>query len=131
MFMNAWQAMDLSVPRSSGWRRERLWGVIVGFLGSAIGAGSFALAYLIQGEPLSSLVGSPYPAIFTRRSVMPLDYFFAAVCVLGFAFVVAAALISRWGRYPRSDGFAAALTGAMLSVLAGAALALRLWAVLH
>jgi hypothetical protein len=123
--------MESAVPRSSGWRRERLWGLIVGFLGSAIGAGAFALAYLIQGEPVSNLVGSPYPAIFTRRAVMPLDYFFAAVGILGFVFVVAAALISRWGRYPRSDGFAAALTGAILSVVAGAALCLRLWAVLH
>jgi hypothetical protein len=131
--MGDMQAPDSPMERSAGisWRRERLWGGIGGFLVSAVGVGSFMIALLIQGEPLSDLVGSPYPRVFTRRTVMPLDYFFLAVLAVGFCFLAAATYIARRGRYPRSDGFGAALTGAILSAVAGGALFLRLWAVLH
>ncbi|HZA13507.1 MAG TPA: hypothetical protein VE618_03385 [Myxococcaceae bacterium] len=126
-------ASEFPVDRFAGtsWRRGRLWGGIGGFLGSVVAVGSFALALLIQGEPLSALVGTPYPPIFGRRTVMLVDYFFVAVLVLGFCFLVVGALMARWGRYPRSDGFGAALTGAILSSVAGGVLFLRLWAVLR
>src|SRR5207245_4836066 len=76
MEMNDAQAFDSPVepPAGRSSRRERRWGLIGGLLGAGVGLASFLIAAVIQGEPLRDLSGSPYPPVFTKRRMMPLDY---------------------------------------------------------
>ena len=112
-------------------RRERFWGIVGGSVGSAAGIGAFAIAWLVQGASLGELSGAPYPPLMTRRAMMPLDYYFLALIVFGLAFLGSGLVATRFGRYPRSDGFGATLLGTILCALGGIVLFMRLWAVLH
>ena len=126
-------AFDHPAERLVGFsaRRERLWGLIGGLVGGLAGVGSFFVAWVIQGAPLRELAGSPYPPFFAHRTMMPLDYYFLGLVVLGFAFLIAALVALRLGRYPRTDGSGAALIGTILCALGGVVLFLRLWAAIH
>ncbi len=107
------------------------WGVLGGVLGSAAGGGAFLVASLIQGEPWQEMARAPYPTFFSRREIMPIDLYFFVWFLVGIGFLVAALILIRIGRYPRTDGGGATLAGAIFSALAGVILFLRLWAVLH
>jgi hypothetical protein len=126
--MNDAELLDTPVELSAGSssRRERRWGLIGGLMGAAVGVGGFVIAWIVQGDPLRDLSGAPYPPVFTRRTMMPLDYYFLAVLAVGTGFLAAAIFIARRGRYPRSDGFGAVLTGTVLSTIAGLVFFIRL-----
>ncbi|HEV8131859.1 MAG TPA: hypothetical protein VGQ81_11455 [Acidobacteriota bacterium] len=111
--------------------RERRWGIIGGIVGSMVGGGAFLIASLVQGERWEEMSRGPYPRFFNRHELMPLDFYFVALLAIGVAFLGLALFFVRLGRYPRTDGFGAALTGLILSSLAGTILFLRLFAVLH
>ena len=55
------RAADFPLERLAGVsaRRERRWGLIGGVVGSLAGVGSFLVGWLVQGEPLRDLSGSP------------------------------------------------------------------------
>jgi hypothetical protein len=127
------QPLDSPVepPAGISSSRERRWGIVGGLVGAGVGVGSLLIAWAIQGEPLRDLSGSPYPPLFTRRTMMPLDYYFLAVFLVGTGFLAAAVFVARRGRYPRSDGFGAVLIGTVLSTVAGLVFFIRLWAALH
>jgi len=112
-------------------RRERLWGLVGGLMGSVVGVGSFVVAWLVQGESLRELAGAPYPPFLARRMMMALDYYFLGMVVVGLAFLTLALAALRLGRYPRTDASGAALVGTILCTLGGVELFVRLWAVLH
>jgi hypothetical protein len=112
-------------------RRERFWGLVGGTVGSAVGIGAFAIAWLVQGASAGEMSGAPYPSFLARRVMMPLDYYFLALILVGLAFLGSGLFATRFGRYPRSDGFGATLLGTILCALGGIVLFVRLWAVLH
>ena len=127
------RAADFPLERLAGVsaRRERRWGLIGGVVGSHAGVGSFLIGWLVQGEPLRDLSGSPYPAFFARRALVVLDYYFLALVLVGLAFLCGGLVALRWGRYPRTDGSGATLVGTVLCALGGVVLFMRLWAALH
>jgi len=112
-------------------RRDRRWGVLGGVLGATAGGGAFLVASFIQREPWREMASAPYPAFFSRREIMPIDLYFFAWFLIGTGFLLAALVLIRIGRYPRTDGGGAALAGTIFSALGGTILFLRLWAVIH
>jgi hypothetical protein len=112
-------------------QREQMWGLVGGAAGGIAGVGSFLVAWLVQGASFGELAGAPYPPFFTRRTMMPLDYYFVGLVAVGLGFLVAAIVALRVGRYPRTDGGGAALVGTVLCALGGVVLFLRLWAAIH
>jgi hypothetical protein len=96
-----------------------------------VGVGSFLVPWLVEGTPVRQLWGSPYPPIFTRRSIMALDYYFLGLVGVGLVFLEGAVVALRKSRFPRTDGAAAALLGSVLCALGGVVLFARLWAVVH
>ncbi len=108
-------------------RRERIWGVAGGVLGSMAGAGSFLIAKYVQKEPWSQL----YPGFLQRRELVPLDFYFLGLLVSGFCFLSFALFLIRRSRYPRTDGYGAALVGTIFISLGAAILFLRFWTLLH
>jgi len=125
--------MDVPVGQAAGvsGRRERLWGVMGGFIGCLVGVGSFLVPWLLEGTPPHQLWGTPYPPIFSRRSIMALDYYFLGLVGVGLVFLEGAVVALRKSRFPRTDGAAAALLGTVLCALGGVVLFARLWAVVH
>lgn len=125
--------MEVPVGQMAGVsaHRERLWGWVGGVIGSLVGVGGLLVAFLFQDTPLSELWGSPYPPLFTRRSMMPLDYYFLGLVAVGLLFLEGGVIALRISRYPRTDGGGAALLGTVLCALGGVVLFLRLWAVVH
>jgi hypothetical protein len=124
--------MDVPVGQMAGvsGRRERVWGWAGGVIGSLVGIGGL-LVVLVQDAPLRDLFGAPYPPVFTRRSMIALDYYFVGLMALGLLFLEAGIVALRKSRYPRTDGSGAALLGAVLCALGGVVLFARLWAVVH
>jgi|SRR5689334_11962333 hypothetical protein len=125
--------MDVPVGEMAGvsGRRERLWGWVGGVIGSLVGIGGLLVAVLVEEAPLRELWGTPYPHVFTRRSMIALDYYFVGLVALGLVFLEAGIVAVRRSRYPRTDGSGAALLGAVLCALGGVVLFARLWAVVH
>jgi hypothetical protein len=111
--------------------RERVWGLVGGLVGGLAGAGSLVLSWLVPGVTLRDLAAAPYPAFFARREIIALDYYFLALVLAGLGFLGGALVYLRAGRYPRTDGFGAALLGAILSALGGVVLFIRVWAIAH
>jgi hypothetical protein len=108
-------------------RRERRWGALGGTLGAAFGVGAALIAVLVEGSPL--VPSGAYPEFFAERRLLAFDLYLLASLVAGLGFLVAALVQVRVGRYPRTDGFGAGLTGAILTVACGSLLFLRLYAV--
>jgi hypothetical protein len=125
--------MDVPVGQLAGvsGRRERIWGVLGGLIGSLAGVGGLLVALLVQDTPLRELWGAPYPPLFTRHSMIALDYYFVGLVALGLVFLEGGIVALRKSRYPRTDGAGPALLGAVLCALGGVVLFVRLWAVVH
>src|SRR5262249_62249946 len=101
------------------------------FRGCGVGVAYFLLPCPPGGPPLRDLWCSPSPPIFTRRSIMVLDYYFLGLVGVGLVFLEGAVVALRNSRFPRTDGAAAALLGTVLCALGGGVLFGRLWAVVH
>ena len=110
-------------------RRDRTWGWIGAVLGSAVGLGSAAIAVFVEGA--NAYQSSPYPPFFTRRQLLTYDIFLGAVVVVGAAFGIAAMILARRSRFPRTDALGAALAGTILMLLGSALLFTRLIAVVR
>ena len=125
--------MDVPVGQFAGVspHRERLWGVVGGLIGSLVGVGGLLVVFLVQETPLRELWGAPYPPLFMRRSIIPLDYYFLGLVALGLVFLESGVIALRFSRFPRTDGAGAALLGTVLCALGGVVLFVRLWAVVH
>jgi divalent metal cation (Fe/Co/Zn/Cd) transporter len=110
--------------------RDRMWGLIGGVLGVAVGLGSAAIAVFVEGaDPLSST--SPYPAFFAKQQLLAYDVFLAAVIVVGVAFALTGIVLTRRGKFPRTDALGTLLVSAVLNALGAALLFTRLVAVIR
>jgi hypothetical protein len=110
--------------------RDRMWGLIGGLLGVTFGVGSAAIAVFVEGaDPLSSTV--PYPAFFAKRQLLVYDAFLAAVIAVGVAFAITGIVLTRRGRFPRTDALGTLLVSAVLTALGAALLFTRLVAVIR
>lgn len=125
--------MEVPVGQQAGVssRRERLWGWGSGLIGALVGVGGLLVVYLVRDIPLRELVGGPYPPVFTRRSMIALDYYFLGLIALGLTILEGGVLVLRKSKYPRTDGAGATLLGTVLCALGGVVLFVRLWAVVH
>ena len=110
-------------------RRERMWGWAAAALGVAVGVGSAAIGILVEGA--NAFRSSPYPPFFASRRILAYDVFLGVVVVVGAAFGVAAIVLARRSRFPRTDAMGAALSGTVLMVLGSALLFTRLIAVVR
>jgi uncharacterized membrane protein YfcA len=120
------QPISAAAGRSA--RRERSWGVVGGIIGSLFGVGSALIAVYVHGAHWTE---APYPAFFSQRHVLAYDVFLLTGFAAGAGFLVAALLLCRFGRYPRTDAFGALLIGMLLSALSTAILLTRLVAVIR
>lgn len=123
---------DTPVPVGAGLsaRRDRMWGLVGGLLGVAVGVGSAAIAVFVEGaDPSSS--SAPYPAFFAKRQLLVYDVFLAFVIFVGAAFAVSGIVLTRRGAFPRTDALGTLLASAILTVLGGALLFTRLIAVIR
>jgi hypothetical protein len=120
------QPISTTAGRSA--RRERRWGVAGGVLGSLFGLGSALIAVYVEGARWTE---APYPAFFSQRHVLTYDVFLMAGLTVGAGFLVAALMLCRLGRYPRTDAFGALLIGTILVVLGAAILLTRLFAIIR
>jgi hypothetical protein len=125
--------LDRPAEPSAGFsaHRERTWGLLGGAVGALAGTGSFAISWLVPGVSLNQLTALPYPPFFSSGVMLALDYYFLALVLVGLAFLAVALVYLRTGRYPRTDGYGAALVGAILSGLGGVVLFMRVWAIAH
>jgi len=110
-------------------RRDRMWGWIGGVLGAAVGVGSAAIAIFVEGA--SAYQSSPYPPFFTKRQILAYDVFLGVVVVAGAAFGIAAMVLARRSRFPRTDALGAALAGTILTLLGSGLIFTRLIAVVR
>jgi hypothetical protein len=119
---------DSPAERTSGLspRRERIWGIVGGAVGTAFGVGSALTAVYLQGASWTE--AGPYPGFFRTAGLAPYDLFLAGGAVAGLGFLAAALWFSRAGRYPRTDAFGAGLIGAILLALVSSLFFLRLFA---
>ncbi len=108
-------------------RRDRMWGWIGAVFGVAVGLGSAAIAIFMEGA--NAYRSSPYPPFLTKRQILAYDVFLGAVVVVGAAFGIAAIVLARRSRFPRTDALGAALTGTIPMLLGSALLFTRLIAV--
>jgi hypothetical protein len=123
---------ETPVPVGAGLsaRRDRMWGLVGGLLGGAVGVGSAAIAVFVEGaDPLSST--SPYPPFFAKRQLLAYDVFLALVIFVGAAFAITGIALTRRGAFPRTDALGSLLVSAILTVLGGALLFTRLVAVIR
>lgn len=123
---------ETPVPVGAGLsaRRDRMWGLIGGALGVAVGLGSAAVAVFVEGADIWSS-SAPYPAFFVKRQFLVYDLFLALLIAVGAAFAVAGIVLTRRGPYPRTDALGTLLASAVLTVLGGALLFTRLIAIIR
>ena len=107
--------------------RERRWGAIGGILGSLYGAGAAVIAVVVEGAPWWPT--GTAPPFFATPRLLAFDLYMAAALVTGVGFLVAALVLARVSRYPRTDVSGALLTGMVLALTSGAILLTRLLAV--
>jgi hypothetical protein len=110
-------------------RRDRVWGLVGGVLGAAVGVGSAAIAVFAEGAQL--VEPGLYPAFFARRAILGYDIFLGLVIVTGAAIAVAGVVLTRRGAYPRTDAFGALLVSVILMLLGAALLFTRLVAIVR
>ncbi len=110
-------------------RRDRMWGWSAGVVGAAVGLGSAAVAVLVEGA--NALQSSPYPPFFTKRELLVYDVFLGAVVFAGAVSGIAALVLARRSRFPRTDAVGAGLLGTILMLLGSSLLFTRLIAVIR
>ena len=109
--------------------RERRWGVIGGTLGALYGLGSALIAVYVEGAPWWS--SGSYPAFFATPRLLVFDLYLASALATGVAFLIAALVLARVSRYPRTDAGGALIVGLVLGLTSGAILLARLLAVIR
>ena len=109
--------------------RERRWGMIGGTLGALYGLGSALIAVYVEGAPWRS--SGPYPAFFATRRLLPFDLYLGTALAIGVGFLVAALVLARVSRYPRTDASGALVVGLVLGLTSGAIVLARLLAVVR
>jgi hypothetical protein len=104
--------------------RERKWGLVGGLAGALAGCTCALVAVYLDGA--SWLESGPYPAIFREPRLLAVDVCLLAFIVVGLGFSVAGLVSVRRSPFPRSEAYGAGLIGALLSVLGGVILFIRL-----
>lgn len=109
--------------------RERRWGLIGGTLGALYGLGAALIAVYVEGAPWRS--PGPYPAFFATPRLLVFDVYLGSALATGVGFLVAALVLARLSRYPRTDASGALVVGLVLGLTSGAILFARLVAVVR
>jgi hypothetical protein len=109
--------------------RERRWGLLGGVLGALYGLGSAFIAVLVEGAPWWSM--GPYPAFFATPRLRVFDAYMASALAIGIGFLIAALVLARVSRYPRTDASGALIGGLVLALTSGAILFTRLLAIIR
>ena len=109
--------------------RERRWGAIGGTFGALYGLGSALIAVYVEGAPWRP--SGPYPAFFATRRLLPFDLYLGTALATGVGFLVAALVLARVSRYPRTDASGALVVGLVLGLTSGAIVLARLLAVVR
>ena len=109
--------------------RERRWGLIGGTLGSLYGVGAALIAVVVEGAPWWPT--GTYPPFFATPRLLAFDVYLAFALATGVGFLVAALVLARVSRYPRTDVSGALVTGLVLALTSGAILFTRLLAVIR
>lgn len=117
-----------AVERAAGLSdsRERRWGWLGGVIGSLVGVGAALVAVVLDGAFWYE--AGPFPSVFRERRLLAIDVYLLGSVVVGLGFSLAALLQARRSPFPRSDAYGAGLLGALLSVLGGAILFVRVLA---
>jgi hypothetical protein len=106
-----------------------MWGWTGGIVGAVVGLGSAAVAVFLEGA--SAYQSSPYPPFFTKRQLLAYDVFLGAVIFVGALLGIAAVVLVRRSRFPRSDALGAGLIATILMLLGSGLLFTRLLAVVR
>ena len=106
--------------------RERRWGLIGGVVGAATGAGAALVAVYLDGA--SWFESGLYPSVFREARLLAIDLYLLLVILVGVGFSLAALVQVRRSPFPRSDAYGAGLLGALLAVLGGVILFVRVFA---
>ena len=73
----------------------------------------------------------PYPAFFATPRLRVFDAYMASALVIGIGFLIAALVLARVSRYPRTDAGGALIGGLVLALTSGAILFTRLLAIIR
>ena len=119
--------VPVSVGAGLSGQRDRMWGLVGGLLGAAVGVGSAAIAVFVEGADLTS--AGPYPAFFAKRELLVYDLGLALMILVGAVFAVTGMVLTRRSAFPRTDALGALLASAILTLLGAALLFTRLVAV--
>jgi hypothetical protein len=109
--------------------RERRWGLLGGILGALYGLGSALIAVFVEGAPWRS--AGPYPAFFATPRLLVFDLYMVSALAIGVGFLIAAVVLARVSRYPRTDASGALIGGFVLTLTSGAILFTRLLAIIR
>jgi hypothetical protein len=109
--------------------RERRWGAIGGTLGALYGTGSALIGVLVEGAPWWPT--GTYPPFFATPRLLAFDAYMVAALITGVGFLVAALVLARVSRYPRTDASGALVAGLVLALTSGAILFARLLVVIR
>jgi hypothetical protein len=86
--------------------------------------GSALIAVYVEGAPWWS--AGPYPAFFATPRLLVFDVYLCSALVAGVGFLIAALVLARLSRYPRTDASGALVVGLVLALTSGAILFARL-----
>jgi hypothetical protein len=103
--------------------------LIGGTLGAVYGIGAALIAVYVEGAPWRS--SGPYPAFFATPRLLVFDVYMAIALITGVGFLIAALVLLRVGRYPRTDASGGLVVGLVLGLSSGAILLTRLLAVIR
>ena len=109
--------------------RERRWGLVGGILGSLYGLGSAFVAVFVEGAPWWPT--GTYPSFFATPRLLVFDAYMASALGVGVGFLIAALVLARVSRYPRTDASGALIGGLVLGLTSGAILFTRLLAIVR
>jgi hypothetical protein len=103
--------------------------MIGGTVGSLYGVGAALIALFVEGAPWWPT--GTYPPFFATPRVLVFDVYLALSLITGVGFLVAALVLARLSRYPRTDVSGALVLGLVLGLTSGAILLTRLMAVVR